>query len=82
MGTVLKIGNWIVIVYTHDHPPAHVHIIGPDGRAKVMLNCPDGPLLPTDIRNIDKQTMRRLMVTMQAEIRRLCEGWESMHGQS
>jgi hypothetical protein len=32
-----------------------------------MLICPDGPPLPTDIRGIDKQTMRSLMITIQAE---------------
>ncbi len=58
MGTVLRIGNWMVMIYTHDHGPAHIHIVGPDGRAKVMLNCPSGPLRPTEIRGIDRQTVR------------------------
>lgn len=82
MGTVIRIGAWVVMVYTRDHAPAHVHIVGPEGRAKVALNCPSGPLVPTDIRGIDKQTMRRLLELLTIEIRRLCEAWEKIHGQS
>ena len=82
MGTLLRIGGWMVMVYTHDHPPAHVHIVGPNGRAKVLLNCPDGPPVPNDIRGIDKASMRRLIEAITAEVSRLCEGWERTHGQA
>jgi hypothetical protein len=82
MGTILRTGGWMVMVYTHDHPPAHVHIVGPAGRAKVLLNCPEGPPVPIDIRGIDTSTMRRLMEVIRAEMGRLCTGWESIHGQS
>ncbi|MFN3930523.1 MAG: DUF4160 domain-containing protein [Brevundimonas sp.] len=33
-----------VVVYSNDHPPPHVHAIGPDGDARFLLNCPDGPV--------------------------------------
>ncbi|WP_420856656.1 DUF4160 domain-containing protein [Sulfuritortus calidifontis] len=70
------------MIYTHDHPPAHAHLVGPNGRAKVLLNCPSGPPVPLDIRGIDKPTMRRLMEVIAAELSQLCEGWENIHGRS
>jgi len=27
--TILRIDGWRVVVYPNDHPPAHVHVIGP-----------------------------------------------------
>lgn len=31
MPTVLRVGPYRVMIYTHDHPPAHVHVVR-DGR--------------------------------------------------
>ena len=50
MGTLLRVGNWRVMIYTLDHAPAHVHLVGPEGRAKIALNCPKGPTVPIDCR--------------------------------
>ena len=33
------------MIYTHNHRPAHVHAVSPDRRAKLLLNCPGGPLV-------------------------------------
>lgn len=82
MGTLLRIGAWMVMVYTHYHPPAHVHIVGREGRAKVLLNCPEGPPMPVDIRGIDGQTMQRLMKDIATELKSLCDGWERIHGRT
>ena len=29
MPTVLRIGGWRIAIYPNDHPPAHVHVLGP-----------------------------------------------------
>lgn len=72
----------MVMVYTNDYPPAHVHVVGREGRAKILLNCPEGPPMPVDIRGIDAQTMRRLMNEIAVELKLLSEGWERIHGQT
>jgi hypothetical protein len=46
MGTVLRIGVWRVMICTQDHRPSHVHVVSGAGRAKILLNCPDGPAVP------------------------------------
>ena len=32
------------MIYLHDHPPAHVHAVGPGNQAIFWLNCPAGPI--------------------------------------
>jgi hypothetical protein len=45
MTTVLRLNNIRVVIYTNDHPPAHVHAVrGNKARAKFVLNCPHGPV--------------------------------------
>lgn len=37
MGVVFRVGNNRILVWSDDHPPAHVHVSGPDLRMKVLL---------------------------------------------
>lgn len=80
MGTVLRIGGWRVMIYTLDHAPAHVHLVGPEGRAKIALNCPAGPAIPINIRGIDAATVKSALVVIEKELAVLCRTWRSMHG--
>ncbi|WP_126447342.1 DUF4160 domain-containing protein [Sterolibacteriaceae bacterium J5B] len=29
MGTLLRIAGWRIMMYSLDHPPPHVHVVGP-----------------------------------------------------
>lgn len=80
MGTLLRLGPWRVMIYTNDHGPSHVHVVGPDGRAKIALNCPRGPVTPLDIRGIDGGTVRRIVVLIERDLEVLCATWENIHG--
>lgn len=80
MGTLLRFGPWRIMIYTNDHGPAHVHAVGPDGRAKIALNCPNGPVLPVDIRGVDPGTVRKLVALIEQELVELCATWRSIHG--
>ena len=80
MGTILRIGSWRVMIYTLDHAPAHVHLVGPEGRAKIALNCPTGPGLPISIRGIDAATVKGAVNVIERELMELCQIWRSMHG--
>ena len=35
--TIYKTKNLRIVIYPHDHAPAHVHLIGPDAEAKFEL---------------------------------------------
>lgn len=80
MGTLLRIGAWRVMIYTLDHAPAHVHLVGPKGRAKIALNCPDGPALPIDVRGIDSAELKEIVRTVQQRLPELCLAWRMTHG--
>jgi len=38
MGKVHAHGNWFLKVFGNEHPPVHVHVIHPDGKAVVYLD--------------------------------------------
>jgi len=40
---VLRFDGLRVVIYPNDHRPAHVHVIGPQGEAVFVPNCPEGP---------------------------------------
>ena len=44
------------VIYTHDHEPAHVHVVGA-GLAKVHLLGPDGRPEVVDVRGIKRADM-------------------------
>ncbi|MFZ4536603.1 DUF4160 domain-containing protein [Propionivibrio sp.] len=69
------------MIYTHDHAPAHVHLVGPDGRAKIALNCPGGPVVLVEARgSIDEGTPRRALTQIEQALSTLCEDWRLIHG--
>ena len=38
MGKLHARGNWFLKVLGNEHPPVHVHVIHPDGKAQVFLD--------------------------------------------
>jgi len=38
MGKLCNAGNWILKVQGNEHPPIHVHLLHPDGRATIALD--------------------------------------------
>ncbi len=80
MGTVLRFGGWRVMIYTLDHAPAHVHLVGPEGRAKIALNCPMGPAVPIDVRGLEPVVVKSALRVIEQQLSELCQIWRSIHG--
>jgi hypothetical protein len=38
MGKIHSTVNWLITVQGNEHPPVHVHIVHPDGRAALYLD--------------------------------------------
>ena len=53
------------VIYTDDHEPAHVHIVGA-GLAKIHLLGPGGRPQVVDVRGIKRSDMRRLYDEVEA----------------
>lgn len=57
MPTVLRVSGLRFVVYPNDHPPAHVHVIGPGWVVVVNLHGPEvreviGPCAKSDTRRV------------------------------
>jgi hypothetical protein len=80
MPTVLRLVGLRVVVYPNDHRPAHVHVIGPDGEAVFVLNCPVGPVSLRESFGFAGQALRSMETALNAALSRLCGAWETIHG--
>lgn len=79
MIVVHRSGSFRFVIYTSDHEPAHVHVIG-DGTAKINLVGRDGhPELVFNI-GIKKSDMRRLLTEIAEHRMALLGRWEQIHG--
>lgn len=81
MVVVHRAHGFRVVIYTQDHEPAHVHIVG-SGRAKIDLLGPDGRPEVVDVVGIKKSGMRRLLTEVTEHRDRFMREWERIHGRS
>ena len=80
MPTILRIAGLRVTIYPNDHRPAHVHVIGPNGEAVFVLNCPDGPAALRESFGFNGVEIRLMATQISAQIGRLCREWRTIHG--
>ena len=76
MPTVLRIGGLRVVVYPNDHPPAHVHVIGPGWAVVVDLI---GQTVREAIGCNESDARRALRLTIEHRDA-LIEAWRRIHG--
>ncbi len=80
MPTVLRFGSCRVAVYTNDHRPAHVHVVGGSCEAVFHLHCPDGPPVLRESMGFSARELNRIAARLEAELAKLCESWSNIHG--
>ena len=69
-----------VVVYTNDHRPAHVHVIGREYEAVFNLNCPAGPVELRENYEFQNRELRHIADLLAANLGDLCRAWEHIHG--
>ena len=80
MVVVHRAHGFRVIIYTQDHEPAHVHIVGAEGRAKINLLGPNGHPEVVNVVGIKRSDMRRLLTEVTEHRDRFMREWERIHG--
>ena len=80
MPTVLRLHDLRVVIYPNDHRPAHVHVIGADGEAVFVLNCPGGPPSLRETFGFSRQVVGRILEQLADHVAALCEDWSDIHG--
>lgn len=76
MPTVLRSGGLRVVIYPNDHPPAHVHVLGPGW--VVVIN-----LMRFEVReviNCSEREVRRALQLISDHRDVLLEAWRRIHG--
>ena len=76
MPTILRADGLRVVIYPNDHPPAHVHVIGPDWEVVVNLV---GPQVREIMFGGDREA-RRAFDIVQENRTILMKAWRSIHG--
>lgn len=76
MPTVLRIEGLRVVIYPNDHPPAHVHVIGPGWVVVINLL---GPEVREAIGCNEPET-RRVLRLIAGHQTALMEAWRQYHG--
>jgi hypothetical protein len=77
--TVLRSQGLRVIIFTNDHLPAHVHVIG-DGEAKIDLRGPDGAPRLVWADGMTRAEVRRALRIVSEHHAFLVARWEEIHG--
>ena len=81
MPTVLRLRNIRVVIYSNDHPPAHVHAVRGDvARARFALNCPNGPVELMDQQGFRLTEIRELGRAVAGALADACSLWRTLHG--
>jgi hypothetical protein len=69
-----------VVIYPNDHRPAHVHVMGAEGEAVFILNCPDGPPELRESFGFSRPDVGRIKDAITVELAVLCAEWRTIHG--
>ena len=79
MVTVHRAFGFRFVVFTNDHSPPHIHVLGPDGEAKIVLKEPAGVEVEWVV-GIGRADMRRILQEAEHEPARLMAKWRAIHG--
>ena len=76
MPTVLRSGALRLVIYPNDHPPAHVHVLGPGWVVVINLIEPE----IREVINCGEREARRALQLIAADREILLEAWRRIHG--
>ena len=80
MPTVLPLGGWRMVIYSNDHRPAHVHVIGAEREAVFNLNCPEGLPELRENYGFSLREVKHIEYALLQHLEELCAAWERIHG--
>lgn len=80
MPTVHRLRGYRVEIYTRDHDPPHIHVVG-GGRLGVWhLNCPLGPVSVRLLHGFSGPEARSVEREVNRLVPFLCTQWGRIHG--
>jgi hypothetical protein len=79
MITVLRAYGLRIAIYTDDHPPPHVHVLG-DGEAKIRLVGASGQPEVLQAAGMKKSDIAKALKVIAEDQAELLNLWRKMHG--
>ena len=80
MPTILKIRSWRVVIYTNDHRPPHVHVIGTAEHARFELLCDLKRVRLMSTVNFSTSQLGLIESQLIVNLVQLCSEWGRIHG--
>lgn len=81
MATIDRLDGLRIVVYSNDHRPAHVHVIGSGCEAVFDLNCPEGPVVLRENYGFSRMQITRIRKALATNLNILCTRWREIHGE-
>lgn len=78
--TILTLKSLRVVIYTNDHRPPHVHVVGPDEHARFELLCELGRVHLMDAHGFSGKRLQEIARYLVAHLTTLCTQWGEIHG--
>ena len=79
MVTVHRAFGFRFVIFSNDHEPAHLHVFGHGGEAKINLLFPEGLVW---VINISRTDIRRIIEEVQSHRNFLLTEWRRIHEHS
>jgi len=80
MPTVLSQDGFDVMIYTRDHPPAHVHVWKAGGEAVINLGSDAAAPSIREINRMPKKNVRKAVRIIEENQTFLLVKWREIHG--
>jgi len=80
MPTVLRVDGYEIMIYLHDHLPAHVHVFVAGGEVVINLNCRGGELEIREVYKLKAREVRKALEVVTEHRELLCSMWRQIHG--
>jgi hypothetical protein len=68
------------MLFLNDHSPPHVHVMGPDGRAKFALGTTPDDVLLVECEGVAAAMLRRIAAAIIERHDECLKTWERHHG--
>lgn len=80
MPTIFTIGKLRIVIYPNDHDPPHVHVIAPDGNAKVRIGTAHRK--PSVVFNdgVSLASLPKALIAIDERRDELQKAWRKHHG--
>lgn len=80
MPTIHREDRFEIVIYTHDHPPPHVHVFDADGECVILVGDDETPPSLREVKRMRDHNVGAAFHIVQSRQPRFLERWREIHG--